>query len=163
MRTLAWLFLVFPFCLCAQKVHNEFDETVDFSQYKTFFIREGKLNSKNPSLNSELIRKKIDSELRSRLAAKGLVEVSERPDLNVRYSLGAANRREVDVYPSGWGARRFVIHYTEGTLIIDLRDAKRRELVWRAIVTEDKDTGAKVSEHLGDMVKKAIEKYPPHK
>jgi hypothetical protein len=163
MRTFALLLFALPFCLSAQKVHNEFDETLDFSQYRTFFIREGQLNSKNPSLNNELVRKKIDAELRRRLTERGLIEVTEKPDLNVRYSLGAANHREVDVYPSGWGARRYVVHYTEGTLIVDLRDPKRRALVWRAIVTEDKDTGAKVSDHLGDMVKKAIEKYPPHK
>jgi hypothetical protein len=163
MRNLAWLFLALPLCLCAQKVHNEFDETTDFSQYKTFLIREGQLNSKNPALNSDLVRKKIDTELRRRLTERGLTEVISKADLNVRYSLGASNHREVDVYPSGWGNRRYVIHYTEGTLIIDLRDAKRRALVWRAIVTEDKDSGAKVSDHLGDMVKKGIEKYPPHK
>jgi len=163
MRNLAWLFLALPFCLCAQKVHNEFDEATDFSQYKTFLIREGQLNSKNPALNNDLVRKKIDAELRRRLTERGLTEVISKADLNVRYSLGAANHREVDVYPSGWGARRYVVHYTEGTMIIDLRDAKRRELVWRAIVTEDKDNGGKVADHLGDMVKKAIEKYPPHK
>jgi len=163
MRVFGWLFLMAPLCLFAQKVHTEFDETVTFSQYKTFAIREGQLNSKNPALNNELVRKKIDAELRRRLTEKGLVEVTEKPDLNVRYSLGAANHREVDVYPYGWGARRYVIHYTEGTLIIDLRDPKRKALVWRTITTEDKDTGAKVADHLPDMVKKAIEKYPPHK
>ncbi|HME09855.1 MAG TPA: DUF4136 domain-containing protein [Bryobacteraceae bacterium] len=163
MRMFGLMFLAASYCVSAQKVHNEFDETIDFSQYKTFTIREGQLRSKNPSLNNELVRKKIDAELRRRLTEKGLLEVTEKPDLNVRYSLGAANHREVDVYPSGWGTRRYVIHYTEGTLIIDLRDAKRRALVWRAIATEDKDSGAKVSEHLADMVKKAIEKYPPHK
>ena len=163
MRNFALLFLILPFCLFAQKVHTEFDETVNFSQFKTFFIVKGQLNSKNPSLNSELVRKKIDTELRRRLTEKGLVEVTEKPDLNVRYSLGAANHREVDVYPSGWGNRRYVVHFTEGTLIVDLRDPRTRALVWRTITTEDKDTGAKVADHLPDMVKKAIEKYPPHK
>lgn len=163
MRSFALLLLTVPFFLQAQKVHNEFDETADFSQYKTFTILQGQLHSKNPSLNSELTRKKIETELRRRLSDRGLTEVSEKPDLNVRYSLGAANRREVDVYPSGWGNRRYIVHYTEGTLIIDLRDAKRHALVWRAVTTEDKDTGAKVAEHLADMVKKSIDKYPPHK
>jgi hypothetical protein len=162
-RTMALLVLTFPCSLFAQKVHIEFDQTIDFSQYRTFLIREGQLHSKFPALNSELTRKKIDLELRRRLSEKGLTEVGTNPDLNVRYSLGAANHRDVEAFPGRWGTRAYVIHYTEGTLIVDLRDAKRRSLVWRAITTEDKDSGAKVSDHLPDMVKKSIEKYPPKK
>ena len=51
--------------------------------------------------------------------------------------------------------------YTEGTLTIDL--LATRELVWRAIVTEDEKDPAKVAGKLDDMVKKAIDKYPPKK
>lgn len=47
--------------------------------------------------------------------------------------------------------------------MIDLRDAKRHSLVWRAVTTEDKDTGAKVAQHSADMVKKSMDKNPPHK
>jgi hypothetical protein len=43
--------------LFAQKVTIEFDQSADFSIYKTFAIREGHLNSKNPALNSELVKK----------------------------------------------------------------------------------------------------------
>ena len=38
----------------AQKIEIESDPSVDFSRFKTFAIRDGRLNSKNPSLNSEL-------------------------------------------------------------------------------------------------------------
>jgi hypothetical protein len=43
----------------AQKVTVEFDQAVDFSKFKTFAIRDGQLNSKNPALNSELVKKRI--------------------------------------------------------------------------------------------------------
>ncbi len=150
----------------AQKVTVEFDESKDFSQYKTFMIRDGQLHSKNPSLNNDLVRKKIDAEIRRRLAAKGLIETTGQPDLNVRYSLGSANRREVDTYPAGWrglGRRRVSIRYTEGTLVLDLRDPKSRELVWRAVAVEDKSDPSKLVDRLDDMVRKAIDKYPPKK
>jgi hypothetical protein len=150
----------------AQKVDVEFDASADFSRYKTFAIQEGQLNAKAPALNSELTRKKIDNEIRKRLIEKGLVEVSAKPDLNVRFTLGAARRSEVEAYPAGWrglGTRRVRVAYTEGTLVINLRDTSKRELVWRGIAVEDKSDPAKISEHLDDMVKKAIEKYPPKK
>jgi len=164
------LFMLLPLLVAgqtyAQKVDIEFDESADFSRYKTFAIQEGQLNAKAPALNSELTRKKIGNEIRKRLIEKGLMEVSTKPDLNVRFTLGAARRSEVEAYPAGWrglGTRRVRVAYTEGTLVINLRDTSKRELVWRAIAVEDKSDPAKISEHLDDMVKKSIEKYPPKK
>jgi hypothetical protein len=45
--------------------------------------------------------------------------------------------------------------------VINLRDTGRKELVWRAIATEEKNDPAQISAHLDDMVRKSIEKYPP--
>jgi hypothetical protein len=52
---------------------------------------------------------------------------------------------------------------TEGTLILDLRDAKKQVLVWRAIAVVDKSDPLKIKDHLPDMVRKSAEKYPPKK
>ncbi len=60
----------------AQKINIEFDQSVDFSKYKTFAIRDGRLNSGNPALNSDLVRKQIDASIQKYLGAKGLVFVS---------------------------------------------------------------------------------------
>jgi hypothetical protein len=166
MKLLMLLPLLLAGQMLAQKIDIEFDESADFSHYKTFAIQEGQLNAKAPALNSELTRKKIDNEIRKRLIEKGLMEVSARPDLNVRFTLGSARRTEVEAYPAGWrglGTRRVRVAYTEGTLVINMRDTSRRELVWRAIAVEDKSAPAQISEHLDDMVRKAIEKYPPKK
>jgi len=166
MKPLMLLPLLVAGQIYAQKIDIEFDESADFSRYKTFAIQEGQLNAKAPALNSELTRKKIDNEIRKRLIEKGLMEVSTKPDLNVRFTLGSARRSEVEAYPAGWrglGTRRVRVAYTEGTLVINLRDTSKRELVWRAIAVEDKSDPAKISEHLDDMVRKSIEKYPPKK
>ena len=47
------------------------------------------------------------------------------------------------------------------TLVIDLRDPSIKSLVWRGISTEEKSDATKIEGKLDDMVKKAIEKYPP--
>ena len=71
----------------AQNVTVEFDPAIDFSKYKTFAIRDGHLNSKNPALNSELVKKRIEFDIQRDLTAKGLTMVSSGPsDLNVRYN-----------------------------------------------------------------------------
>jgi hypothetical protein len=148
----------------AQKVDIEFDESAHFAAYKTFRIGEGQLNAKAAALNSDLTRRKIENEIRKRLTEKGLMEVQSRPDLNVQFRLGSARRNEVEAFPAGrYGraTRRVRTQYTEGTLIIDFRDTSKRELVWRAIATEEKNDPAQISAHLDDMVRKSIEKYPP--
>jgi Domain of unknown function (DUF4136) len=71
----------------AQKVTVEFDQAADFSKYKSFAIRNGQLNSRNPALNSELVKKQIETDIVNGLTARGLTEVSEHPDLNVNVPL----------------------------------------------------------------------------
>ena len=151
----------------AQKITMEFDQTIDFSRYKTFAIREGQLNSRNPALNSPLVKKQIESDIVNDLTAKGLTQATDGPaDLNVRYTFGSARKTEVEAYPAGWygfGTRYVRVPYAEGTLVIDLRDPTTRSLVWRAIAAEEKNDATKIEGKINDMVKKSIDKYPPKK
>ncbi|MGH9722806.1 MAG: DUF4136 domain-containing protein [Bryobacteraceae bacterium] len=138
--------------VAAQKIGVEFDEAAG--------------NARHPALNNELVRKKIENEIRKRLTEKGLTQVAGRADLNVRHSLGSQVKRETDLYPAGWrgrGTRRVTTRSTEGTLIIDLRDTSKKELVWRAIAVENKNDPAKIDDRLDEMVKKSFDKFPPGK
>ena len=158
------LAVLFAAPACAQKVTIEFDQAADFAKYKTFAIRDGQLNSRNPALNSELVKKQIDADIERGLIARGLTKVSGSSDLNVRYRFGSARKTEIERYPAGWrgwGTRVVRVPYTEGTLVIDLRDPTTRSLVWRAISSEDKSDAAKIEGKLDNMVKKALDKYPP--
>jgi len=169
LRGLAILFLglLVSQAAWAQKITMEFDQTVDFSRYKTFAIREGQLNSGNPALNSPLVKKQIEADIQNALTAKGLtMATGGSADLNVRYTFGAARKTEIEAYPAGWYGRatRYVrVPYAEGTLVIDLRDPTTRSLVWRSIAAEEKSDATKIQGKLDDMVKKSIEKYPPKK
>ena len=149
----------------AQKITIEFDGAADFTKFKTFAIRDGQLNSKNPALNSELTKKRIDADIERALTARGLIKIeSGRSDLNVRYRFGSARKVELETYPAGWrgyGTRVVRVPYTEGTLVIDLRDPSTRSLVWRGIAREEKNDPYKIEQKLDDMVRKAVEKYPP--
>jgi hypothetical protein len=164
MKTLA-IALFVTLSAFAQKIEIESDQAVDFSKFKTFAIRGGRLNSKNPSLNSELIQKRLDADIQKALVAKGLTLVDSGPaDLNVRYTLGSARKMEREAYPAGWrgwGTRVVKVPYTEGTLVIDLRDPSTQSLVWRAIAREEKSDAAKIEGKLDDMVRKSFDKYPP--
>jgi hypothetical protein len=149
----------------AQKIQIESDPAVDFSRFKTFTIKPGRLQSKNPALNGELIRKRIDFDIQKYLSSKGLAFIpSGHADLNVLYTLGAARGAQLEAYPAGWrgwGTRVVRVPFTEGTLVIDLRDPGTRSLVFRSIAREDKSDAAHVEAKLDDMVKKSFDKYPP--
>jgi len=149
----------------AQDITTEFDEAVDFTQFKTFAIREGQLNTRSPALNSDLTKRRIETEIQRALTAKGLTMVTTGPsDLNVFYQFGAARRMETETYPAGWrglGTRVARVAVAEGTLVIDLRNPATRSLVWRGVATEGERDPNKLAEKLDDMVKKSIDKYPP--
>jgi hypothetical protein len=149
----------------AQKVEIEFDQTVDFSKFKTFAIRDARLNSKSPSLNSDLVKKRINADIVKFLEAKGLEFVVEGPSqMNVRYTMGTVRETKLESYPAGWrgyGTRIVRVPFTEGTLVLDFRDPSTRSLVWRAIARIEKNDPQSVEKKLDDMVRKSIEKYPP--
>jgi hypothetical protein len=113
-------------CIFAQKVQIEFDPAVDFHKFTTFAIADARLSSKNPSLNSELIRKRLHFDIQKFLEKKGLTFVAEGPaSLNVRYTMGEVRESKLEAYPAGWygyGTRIVRVPFTEGTLVLDLRD-----------------------------------------
>jgi hypothetical protein len=138
---------VLPVTILSQKVEIQWDHDADFSQYRTFAIRQGFLNNRNPSLNTDLVRRDIEDAIRKNLSSRGMKEVAETADLNVRFSLGRANR--------------MVARHGDGTLVIDLRDPQKRDLVWRGIAVGDRRGLSEIGRNLEGMVRKAIERYPP--
>jgi Domain of unknown function (DUF4136) len=150
----------------AQKISTEFDESVEFARFKTFAIREGRLNSPSPAINSELTKKRVESEIERALIAKGLTKATGASDLNVFFTLGSARRVETENL-SGRLARtrhaRRQVPYAEGTLVIDFRDPATRSLVWRGVANEEEPNPTKLADKLDEMVKKSIARYPPKK
>jgi len=150
----------------AQKVFVEFDPAANFAKYRTFAIRDGRLNSRNPTLNNELVKKRIEADIARGLTARGLTPMAGpgRADLNVRYTFGAVRELKPEAYPvgwRGWGTRVVPVPYAEGTLVIDLRDPTTHSLVWRARASVEKRDAQKVEGKIDDMVRKSLKKYPP--
>jgi hypothetical protein len=140
------------------------DPATDFSAFRTFSLREGKLAARAPELNSPLTRKKIDEGIRAALSGHGLSEVPAQPDLLVQWRFGAADKREIQTWAVGrWGRGRRVsaYNYTEGTLIVDLYERSGRELVWRGIYRDDESHPDRIASRIGDDIKKLFKDFPP--
>jgi hypothetical protein len=171
MKTL--LISVFALLLLAScssvRVASDYDTKVNFNQYNSFaYFKPGIDKAEISDLDKRRILRAIDSEL----SAKGM-QKSDSPDLLISFFTKAKER--VDVYqnhygwgsPWGWGwghpwGGTSVSRTTEGTLYIDIIDAKTNQLIWQGIGTAPLARDMQKKEaRINEIVKKILERYPP--
>lgn len=170
MKVIKPLLFVFALVLasCSSvRVATDYDTATDFHQYKTFAFYKSGID-KAPI--SDLDKKRIMRAIEAELLAKGMTK-SATPDVLV--SLFTKSRERINVndnrfngfwYPWYYGANPVTVsQYTEGTLFIDLLDAKKKELVWQGIGTGalSMRTVEKKEARIKEFVKEIMEKYPP--
>ncbi|MDR6843933.1 DUF4136 domain-containing protein [Flavobacterium granuli] len=176
MKTFKFLPLLLLFIVTScdtVKVYSDYDRSVDFTQYKTFaFMKSGIDKVEISDLDKKRILNAIDQQLQS----KGFTK-SENPDLLI--NIFTKSREEISVnqfnagygYGWGWGWNPYmygghttVTSSTEGTLYIDLIDAKKKELIWQGegTGTLSKDMAEKDA-IVNDIVTQILAQYPPAK
>jgi len=176
MKTIKMLSLTLLFVLgaCSSvRVDSDFDTNADFSQYKTYaFQKSGIDKAEISDLDKKRILRAIDAEM----AKKGYTK-SESPDLLVNIFTKERERVDVTQYNAGWGygwgwgwnpyiwgGRSYVSSTTEGTLYIDLIDARKKELIWQGKGTgylEEETT--KKDKRINEFVSKILAQFPPEK
>lgn len=172
MKTLlisAFALLLFASC-SSVRVASDYDTKVNFNQYQTYaYFKPGIDKAEISDLDKRRILRAIDHEM----STKGM-QKSDTPDVMISFFTKAKER--VDVYqnhygwahPWGWGwgypwSGTTVSRTTEGTLYIDIIDAKTNELVWQGIGTAPlNNTSMERKEaRINEIVKKILERYPP--
>lgn len=166
------LLLLFVVASCSSvKVYSDFDKSVDFSQYKTYAFHKRGIDKAEIS---ELDKKRILHAIDNELSKKGMTK-SETPDLLVTIFTKERERVDVNQYNAGWGygwgwgwnpylwgGRTYVSTSTEGTLYIDLIDAKKKELIWQGegvgYLTENRNEKEK---QINEFVAKILAQFPP--
>ncbi|MDO4229209.1 MAG: DUF4136 domain-containing protein [Capnocytophaga sp.] len=152
-------------------VSVDYDRQADFSAYKSYaFFKEGV----DAAPISDLDKKRILRAIEQNLNAKGMV-TSENPDFLV--NIFTKERENINVYNNYpywgwgmgwgpfWGAGSYnVSSNTEGTLYIEIIDAKKKELIWQGKGSGyiPRNVEAK-DEAINKFVAKILEKYPPVK
>lgn len=172
-KTLPILILFILGSCSSVKVNYDYDKKADFSQYKTYAFHKTGIDKVEIS---DLDKKRILHAIEAELGKKGMTK-SENPDILV--NIFTKEREQVDVNqfsvgwgygwgygwnPYLWGGRNYVTTSTEGTLFIDLIDAKKKELIWQGEGTGDltKDREKK-DENINEFVTKILAQYPPEK
>ena len=161
---------------------TDIDKSADFRQYKTFGFGTAEVNVNSPAYKGSLISSKIRRNVQSEFEKHGLVFDKTNPDLLVSYETFTADKEKMYstgypnmMYPGmfyrglpmmwgypygGYGGYGGSYKYTEGTLIIDVVDAKTNEEVWRGLVKGDVSNLNSLSRSIDKGVRAIMRKYP---
>ena len=185
--TLPFVFLLILSSCVSVRVVADYDREKDFKEYNTYaFYKTGIDKAQISDLDKKRILRAIETEMTNRGFTK-----SQEPDILV--SIFTKEREQVDVFNNnfGWGWGGFgwggwgwgynpwlwgpgwggawgptVSTRTEGSLYIDLIDAKDKELVWqgRGVGTLNNTKNIeKKEERIRKFVAEILSEYPPQR
>ena len=152
----------------AQQVKTDYDRAANFSQYKTFSWE--KVQTPDP-LWVDRIKAAVDAAL----AAKGWTQVESGGDISIVAIEINRDHQTLKTYYDGFGggwrwrgfggfgeATTTSDTYTVGTLVVDLFDAKTKDLVWRGVSSGMlSNKSDKNIENLNKGVQKLFQHFPP--
>jgi hypothetical protein len=160
-------------------VKYDFDKEADFAAYGTFAWLQEPVSAvgdaKAAKQMNTLLDKRIRTAVEAELQARGMTVNTETPDVLLVYHTGVDSKIDVTdwgySYPTrygGWygGSNIDVYEYEEGTLIVDLIDARSNQLVWRGEATktlEDNPSPEQMDQNLREVVGRMFANYPPAK
>jgi hypothetical protein len=170
----AAVILLLPALALAQKTSFDFDKSADFSKFKTYALKDG------TKVGDPLVDNRIVAAIEAELAAKGLTKNDAAPDVVFVYHVAFDKQKDITAYNSGyggygyrygggWGTTTTNVRVNEilvGTLVIDVADAAKKEIVWRGMGVREVDVQAKADKrdkNINGAVKKVLQNFPPKK
>ncbi|MGB2901173.1 MAG: DUF4136 domain-containing protein [Candidatus Acidiferrum sp.] len=154
----------------AQQVKTDYDRGANFGQYKTYSWAQVKTKE---ALDVDRIKTAVNAAL----AAKGWTQVDSGGDVSIVAIEITRNQQTLntfyDGFGGGWGWRRFggggfgeatttTETYKVGTLIVDLFDAKTKQLIWRGTSSDTLSNNSdKNIKNLDKGVDKMFKHFPP--
>lgn len=150
LRTIAMPLLAAALVGCATTggpdVRATYDQATDFSQFRTFgFVEPAGTDQAG---YESLVTQQLKTSTQRELEARGYTHAATAPDLLVNFNASLAQQVLVTDQPvamsqyydyrtgtyAGWvGYEPDVEEYIQGTLNIDLVDARRQQLVWEGV------------------------------
>jgi hypothetical protein len=146
-------------CATAQ-VNADWDANAQFSNYHTYaWIDTPQMQAmQQATLFDRRLRGSVDEQL----TAKGVrkADADGEADLLVVYHAGVKDKIDVQQWGT-FGHQWDIREYQQGTLVLDLVDAKSKSLVWRGTATDAVSGGADPSsDKIAKAIQQMFERYP---
>ncbi len=155
-------------------VTSDFDHSVNFRSYKTWawYPQQPTDTEGGPAQGYDsFLDKRLRTAVESEMVKKGLTRVEKNPDVYVAFSAKVEDKQRVDPYFNSPFAYRYnyglgrttspVTEYKAGTVIIDVVDAKRKELAWRGYGQAQVDQQTISETEVFNIVGGILSTYPP--
>ncbi|MBM4266415.1 MAG: DUF4136 domain-containing protein [Deltaproteobacteria bacterium] len=175
------LAILFVACAPRIKVATDYNPQANFARLHTFsWLPRAQPKSGNLRLDSGLVEGRVRRAVNKTLTAKGFREVAatSEPDFFVAYQAAVQNKIDVHSTPTyygyrGWwrgpavmGTQTSVHQYDLGTLLIDVVDRERDDLIWRGsgqakLSPRDSGSPAEKQERMDAVVEQILEDFPP--
>lgn len=163
---------------CApMQVRTDYDPQMSFSQYRTYsWIAQDQAVEGDPAVNSPLVARRIRHAVDSALASMGYQQVtSGTPDFRVAYLVASGEKVQDGIYYGhggyrgghgrhGGGYPGYSYEYLEGTLVLDIVDARTNDLVWRGWAKDalhDNPKPENVQKYVNEAVANILKSFPP--
>lgn len=150
----------------AQDVKVDFDKDANFGAIKAFALKIG------TSWNNPLSEKRVTGEIEQALTEKGWTKADEaKADALVVLHGATQVKKDLNTFYSGMGGYRYrgvgtaqttVSEYTVGTLVVDIFDAKTKQLLFRGTASDEiSDKPEKNVKKLAKASDKMFKDFPP--
>jgi Domain of unknown function (DUF4136) len=159
--------LLFFGCASQISTTTTYDESVDFTSYRTFGQGEPPAFAEGMPGYSEITGRKIQQRIAHDLEQKGLQPASwDEADLQVTFTLGGQARQQTEYRGgAGWGwygaGDVTTENYIEGSLVIDIGDRVKNRLIWHGYGSKDIFSQSGDEETVLRAVDALLAKYPP--
>jgi len=157
----------------AAKSGYDYDPEFDFSKLKRYAWKTHPVMEENPALARVAIAGDIVmSDGNEILMKRGYIPDEFEPDFYISFFVKGTLESKEHRFNSSWyygpgtawtSYQTFTSNFIDGTLVIDIVDAKSGKLVWRAFYQDKVHDWKKRHKQISQGVKKAFEKFPPKK
>jgi len=155
---------------CSQfSVRERHDPAADFTRLHTWAWHPRTQEPWDRRLTRDRLDVIIQDGIQSELTAKGYAKVDDDPDFRVNFHVAVGARQALQSDPNtygyylgAWGME--VYAYDEGSLFVDVIDARTNTLMWRGVVSAVARPGLSLDERQARFktgVEKVMAQFPP--
>jgi hypothetical protein len=162
------------------RVHTDYDHGANFTRYSTFAWYSSTDKDRRPTTGpNQIVDGRIRRAIAQNILDRGMNESSpEKADLLVTYYTSLSS--QLRMYNTGWGygwghgpywrfgygywpgwSHTGVYSYHEGTIIVDIVDRSKKQLVWRGVITSVLNKKSSSQEKIDKAMARVFLGFPP--